>query len=151
MKIGELSRRTGLSLSRIRYYERIGLLRAVERLPNGYRVYPENAVVILGLILVAQDAGFTLEEMQMLAPRDLAVWDHDLLAETLARKIAEIEAEQARLAASKAHLLTITQAMTSKPDGMDCASNAERIMSLAMLGRAHITRRLGNGASKGGK
>ena len=72
MKIGELSQRTGLSLSRIRYYERIGLLRVVERLPNGYRVYPENAVVILGLVLVAQDAGFTLEEMQMLVPRDLA-------------------------------------------------------------------------------
>ena len=57
MKIGELSQRTGLSLSRIRYYERIGLLRVVERLPNGYRVYPENAVVILGLVLAAQDAG----------------------------------------------------------------------------------------------
>ena len=147
MKIGELSQRTGLSLSRIRYYERIGLLRVVERLPNGYRVYPENAVVILGLVLVAQDAGFTLEEMQMLVPRDLASWDHDLLTATLARKIAEIEAEQARLAASKAHLLAITKAMASRPDGIDCASNAERVMSLTMLGRAHMTKRAGGGAA----
>lgn len=139
MKIGELSQRTGLSLSRIRYYERIGLLRAVARLPNGYRVYPENAVVILGLVLVAQDAGFTLEEMQMLVPRDLASWDHDLLTATLARKIAEIEAEQARLTASKAHLLAITEATAGRPDGIDCASNAERVLSLTMLGRAHLT------------
>ena len=139
MKIGELSQRTGLSLSRIRYYERIGLLRAVARLPNGYRVYPENAVVILGLVLVAQDAGITLEEMQMLVPRELASWDHDLLTATLARKIAEIEAEQARLAASKAQLLAITEAMAGRPDGIDCASNAERVLSLTMLGRAHLT------------
>ena len=139
MKIGELSQRTGLSLSRIRYYERIGLLRAVARLPNGFRVYPENAVVILGLVLVAQDAGFTLEEMQMLVPRELASWDHDLLTATLARKIAEIEAEQGRLAASKAQLLAITEAMAGRPDGIDCASNAERVLSLTMLGRAHLT------------
>ena len=139
MKIGELSQRTGLSLSRIRYYERIGLLRAVARLPNGFRVYPENAVVILGLVLVAQDAGITLEEMQMLVPRDLASWDHDLLTATLARKIAQIEAEQARPAASKAQLLAITEAMAGRPDGIDCASNAERVMSLTMLGRAHLT------------
>lgn len=139
MKIGELSQRTGLSLSRIRYYERIGLLRVVERLPNGYRVYPENAVVILGLVLVAQDAGFTLEEMQMLVPRELASRDYDLLTATLARKIAEIEAEQARLAASKAQLLAITEAIAGRPDGIDCASNAERVLSLTMLGRAHLT------------
>ncbi|MBA4491757.1 MerR family DNA-binding transcriptional regulator [Paracoccus sp. S1E-3] len=147
MRIGELSRRTGLSQSRIRYYERIGLLRAVERLPNGYRVYPENAVIIIGLILLAQDAGFTLEEMQMLVPRDLAVWDHDLLTATLSRKITEIEIAQARLAASKAHLLAISEALSSRPDGMDCASNAERVMSLAMLGRAHMVQRGGHAAA----
>ncbi len=147
MKIGELSQRTGLSLSRIRYYERIGLLRAVARLPNGFRVYPENAVVILGLVLVAQDAGFTLEGVRMLVPRELASWDHDLLTATLARKIAEIEAEQARLAASKAQLLAITEAMAGRPDGIDCASNAERVLSLTMLGRAHLTKRAGSGAA----
>ncbi len=139
MKIGMLRRRPGSSLSPIPSYDRIGRVRVVERLPNGYRVYPENAVVILGLVLVAQDAGFTLEEMQMLVPRELASWDHDLLTATLARKIAEIEAEQARLAASKAQLLAITEAMAGRPDGIDCASNAERVLSLTMLGRAHLT------------
>ncbi len=31
MKIGELAERTGLATSRIRFYERIGLLKSVER------------------------------------------------------------------------------------------------------------------------
>ena len=86
MKIGALAAQTGLSCSRIRYYERIGLLKAVERLPNGYRIYLDEAVVILKLIVVAQEAGFTLEEMQRLIPPDLGSWDRDLLARTLAAK-----------------------------------------------------------------
>ena len=34
------------------------------------------------MILIARDAGFTLEETQMPTPQDRAIWDHDLLAET---------------------------------------------------------------------
>lgn len=37
MKIGDLAKRTGLTASRIRFYERVGLLKAVERTTNGYR------------------------------------------------------------------------------------------------------------------
>ncbi len=39
VNIGELARRTGMSASTIRFYEKQGLLKAVERRPNGYRVY----------------------------------------------------------------------------------------------------------------
>ncbi|WP_443111535.1 MerR family DNA-binding transcriptional regulator [Burkholderia sp. FERM BP-3421] len=45
MKIGELAERTGLTPSRIRFYERIGLLTAVERQTNGYRAYSSDAVL----------------------------------------------------------------------------------------------------------
>ena len=47
MKIGELARRSGLTPSRIRFYERIGLLKTVDRQSNGYRTYPQQAVMIL--------------------------------------------------------------------------------------------------------
>ena len=49
MKIGELARRTGLAASRIRFYEEAGLL-VVPRQANGYRDYPEQAVLLLELI-----------------------------------------------------------------------------------------------------
>ena len=39
LRIGELAQRTGLAPSRIRFYERIGLLQTVERQANGYRSY----------------------------------------------------------------------------------------------------------------
>ncbi|WP_375145378.1 MerR family DNA-binding transcriptional regulator [Vibrio parahaemolyticus] len=35
MKIGELAQKTGLAPSRIRFYERIGLLKTVTRKPMG--------------------------------------------------------------------------------------------------------------------
>jgi DNA-binding transcriptional MerR regulator len=46
MRIGELSKATGVSSRALRYYEQQGLLRS-ERRPNGYREYaPESAEVV---------------------------------------------------------------------------------------------------------
>ena len=42
MKIGELSQRTGMATSAIRFYESSGLLPAAERGANGYRQYGEE-------------------------------------------------------------------------------------------------------------
>ncbi|MFF0489019.1 MerR family transcriptional regulator [Nocardia sp. NPDC004068] len=43
MRIGELARRTGVSVRSLRYYESQGLLSAT-RTPGGQREYPESAV-----------------------------------------------------------------------------------------------------------
>ena len=104
MKIGELAGRTGLTPSRIRFYERIGLLKTVRRQANGYRTYPPEAVDMLMLITTAQQAGFSLQELRALLPADLTSWDHGALLEALHQKVREIEAIQERLAASKARL-----------------------------------------------
>ena len=71
MKIGELARRTGLTASRIRFYESLGLLPMVERMPNGYRHYPKGAQLVLELIDTAQQAGFSLDEIRTLLPTNL--------------------------------------------------------------------------------
>ena len=76
MKIGELAKRTGLSASKIRFYEDIGLLKMVERKANGYRSYPEEAEVVLNLIVSGQQAGFSLDELKALLPADLSGWQH---------------------------------------------------------------------------
>jgi len=44
MRIGELSRRTGISTSRIRFYEKQEVLPKPIRGENGYREYPDTAV-----------------------------------------------------------------------------------------------------------
>lgn len=129
MKIGELAQRTGLAPSRIRFYERIGLLKAARRQENGYRSYPEDAVLALKLIAVGQRAGFSLDELRALLPGDLASWEHGTLLDTLRRKVRDIEALQAQLAQSRAHLLELMAQIEAKPQDMDCAANARRVLT----------------------
>jgi len=134
MKIGELAWRTGLTASRIRFYESLGLLPMVERLPNGYRHYPRDAQLVLELIDTAQQAGFSLDEIRALLPANLEKWDHAALVATLRRKLADIEALQDRLARSKAQLKALLGDIESKPDDLSCAANARRVLSRMLLG-----------------
>jgi len=129
MNIGELAKRTGLTNSRIRFYERAGLLKTVDRRPNGYRTYPQEAVLALDLIATAQKAGFSLDEIRKLLPPDLGQWDHDALLEALRRKVTDIEALQIRLKQSKAQLVALIKNIEAKPADIDCAANARRVLS----------------------
>jgi DNA-binding transcriptional MerR regulator len=129
MKIGELAERTGLATSRIRFYERVGLLKSVTRQNNGYRSYPDDAVLVLKLIATGQRAGFSLDELRTLLPRDLANWEHGTLLDTLRRKVQDIEAMQAQLAQSKVQLVELMAQIEARPQDMDCAANARRVLS----------------------
>lgn len=129
MKIGELATRTGLAASRIRFYEASGLI-AAQRQANGYRSYPEQTVQTLGLIACAQQSGFSLEEIRRLLPgTEQPGWAHAELLDSLQRKVGEIETMQQRLAHNKAQLLSIIASIESKPEGMQCSENAERVLA----------------------
>ena len=134
MKIGELAERTGLNPSRIRFYESIGLLKMVERQANGYRRYPPEAVLVLNLITTAQKAGFSLDELRNLLPQDLSQWQHGMLIDTLQCKVREIEALERQLGESKRHLLSLITEIESKPDDIDCATNARRLLAGCLPG-----------------
>ncbi|KUM03760.1 MerR family transcriptional regulator [Chromobacterium subtsugae] len=134
MKIGELAKRSGMAASAIRFYESKGLLKMASRQVNGYRDYPPEALAVLSIIRDAQQAGFTLDEIRQLLPGDFQSWRHEELLSALRRKVADIEALQARLAQSKAHLQALIQMIAAKPDDMDCKENAARV--LANLGVA---------------
>jgi DNA-binding transcriptional MerR regulator len=64
--IGKLARQSGLRASAIRYYEAHGLLRPAMRLPNGYRLYDEDAASTLRFLRRAQSFGITLREIKQL-------------------------------------------------------------------------------------
>ena len=63
LAIGELARRTGLSVSAIRYYEEQGLLVA-ERNAGGQRRFFRSDIRRLSFVLIAQQFGFTLEQIR---------------------------------------------------------------------------------------
>ena len=64
MRIGDVARRTGLSTSRIRFYERNRLIPAASRGENGYRDYAADVLETLKFIAQAQGLGFTLDEIR---------------------------------------------------------------------------------------
>lgn len=134
MRIGELSARSGIAASRIRFYERIGLLRTVERRPNGYRIYPPMALVALEVITTAQAAGFSLGEIRTLLPTEIERWDHEALMKTLRGKIDEIVQLQTRLSATKARLEAAVEEIDARPEGIDCEANARRVIAGLLTG-----------------
>ncbi len=136
LRIGELAQRTGLAPSRIRFYERIGLLQTVERQANGYRSYPADAELVLKLIVTAQQAGFSLDDLRTLMPSGLTQLERGTLLDTLRRKVRDIEVLQAQLAQSKRHLVKLIAQIEAKPEDMSCAENARRMLSTMPVGEA---------------
>lgn len=129
MKIGGLAKLSGLTASRIRFYESSGLIKSVERKANGYRDYGPEAVWILEIITGAQNAGFSLDEIRTLLPISADDWQHDELLESLKRKVSEIEVLQKRLEQNKAQLLVVIEGIETKPEGLLCSENTQRLLN----------------------
>ncbi|MFF0109428.1 MerR family transcriptional regulator [Streptomyces hirsutus] len=73
MKIGELSRRTGVSVRSLRYYEQKCML-APERTAGGHREYPQTAVDRVVLIQQLLAAGLSGDKIASVLP---CMRDHD--------------------------------------------------------------------------
>jgi len=90
MTIGELSQRTGIAPSAIRFYEQEGLLPSARRV-SGRRVFDDDAVPHLIFVQVAQQAGFTLQEIRRLI-RDFRSDRWRRLAEQKLTELSELAA-----------------------------------------------------------
>lgn len=67
MKIGELSRQSGVSIRMLRHYEALGLL-APTRTEAGYRVYGAEAPATVARITALNAAGVKLDAIRTLLP-----------------------------------------------------------------------------------
>jgi MerR family redox-sensitive transcriptional activator SoxR len=96
ISIGRLAGRFGLNTSAIRYYERVGVLPAPERV-GGRRRYGPDAVRRLEVLEVAKRAGFTLDEASvLLRSADAGTPAFETLRDLADRKLPEVEALIAR-------------------------------------------------------
>src|SRR5712692_8058797 len=106
LQIGQVSKRTGLSVDAIRFYEKAGLLPRPARTGAGYRLYHQHEVADLEFIQKAQQLGFSLKEIRELFsiqrhPQEVCVHVRDLIAQKLAvvrTKIDELQTLEAGLA-----------------------------------------------------
>jgi len=107
--IGEISRRTGVKVATIRYYEGMGLIVPQARTEGNQRRYDRAGLKRLGFIRHARDLGLPLEtirELAALEDRDPAAHDeihaiaHDHLKGIRDRikRLRRLEAELQRIA-----------------------------------------------------
>ena len=95
LQIGEVARKTGLTVDAIRFYEKSGLLPCPARTEGGYRCYQEQHVADLEFIQQAQQLGFSLNEIRELFsihrhPDEACANVRDLIAAKLAVVRAKI-------------------------------------------------------------
>jgi DNA-binding transcriptional MerR regulator len=64
LKIGEVSKRSGVGVEALRFYEKSGLLDRPSRTYSGYRVYGAEVLERLAFIKQAQALGFSLDEIR---------------------------------------------------------------------------------------
>lgn len=64
LKIGEVSRESGIGIEALRFYERSGLLGKPVRSESNYRLYDEGVLERLAFIKKAQTLGFSLDEIK---------------------------------------------------------------------------------------
>ena len=102
-KIGELARRTGLTVRTLHHYDAIGLLSPAERSGGGHRVYGEADVRRLYRIVSLRSLGFPLEAIATALDGD-AVDARAAVEDHLARLEDQME-QQRRLRISLRQLL----------------------------------------------
>jgi len=133
LSIGEVAERVGASVSAIRFYEREGLLPEAERV-GGQRRFTEETVRRLGIIDVAKQAGFSLEEVGVLLTSvDRGAPAHKQLQALAARKLPEVDALLARAQAMRDWLTTASECGCDSLE--DCALFVDASRTWTLIGR----------------
>ncbi|PIE16583.1 MAG: transcriptional regulator [Rhodobacterales bacterium] len=131
--IGELSRKTGVKVPTIRYYEQIGLIDPPERSAGNQRRYAQSGVARLSFIRHSRDLGFSLEDtrefLELSAHPDRRCEDaHQIAArhlKALREKIAKLqrlEQELERFSRCKAGHLGECAVLETLADHRLCAT-----------------------------
>jgi DNA-binding transcriptional MerR regulator len=64
MSIGLLSKKTGISIAAIRYYESLDLLSKIDRKANGHREFSQDSLAALTLVKNLREAGLPLKDVK---------------------------------------------------------------------------------------
>ncbi len=132
--IGALSKRTGVKVTTIRYYESIGLMSVPDRSASGQRIYTEDAAERLNFIRHARELGFSMDvireliKLQMQPSKDCAVVD-----EIARRNLTDVRHRLSQLKALEKELEAMISACAGGAIGscavLGCLSDHEQCLS----------------------
>ncbi|WP_412458550.1 MerR family transcriptional regulator [Mycolicibacterium fortuitum] len=99
LTIGDVTQRSGVAQTALRYYEQVGLLPAPQRV-GGQRRYQESVLMRLHVIGLCKTAGFSLTEIGLLLKDDTP--GRPMARELAQSKLVEIDAQLEALARARA-------------------------------------------------
>jgi DNA-binding transcriptional MerR regulator len=95
LSIAQFAQRSGMASSRLRFYERRGLLLPATRLANGYRAYSQEQVAEAQLICSLRETGMSIASIRTFLGLDacgrrelLSQWSHEVALRQLSIQIA---------------------------------------------------------------
>jgi len=130
LTIGKLAERADISTDTLRYYEKMGLIKAANRSEAGYRIYGDDAERILQFIKGAKTLNFTLEEIRQLLTLNRS--DKATCAEVLKHttgKIAEAKQKISELKEVKKILTSLVEQCPADESAIACCPILKHIKS----------------------
>ncbi|MGW0073195.1 helix-turn-helix domain-containing protein [Streptosporangium sandarakinum] len=110
--IGDLARRTGLTVKTIRFYSDRGIVTPTDRSPAGHRRYDIEAAARLDLVCTLRDLGLGLAMIRKVVDRELSLTEVAAThAEALATQISALRLRRA--------VLTVVAERGATPEEMD--------------------------------
>jgi MerR family transcriptional regulator, copper efflux regulator len=117
MKIGEVSRLSGIGVEALRFYERNGLIGRPGRTRSGYRLYDDQVLERLDFIKRAQTLGFSLEEIsQIIAEREAGRSPCAEVRETVQARLQELEERMKQMKQFRRELVATLDEWKTKGD-----------------------------------
>ncbi|UBU11274.1 MerR family transcriptional regulator [Nonomuraea gerenzanensis] len=129
--IGDLARRTGLTVKTVRFYSDAGIVPPTSRSPAGYRLYDLAAAARLDLVRTLRDLGLDLPTIRKVVDREASLPE-------VAAAHADALAAQIRTLRLRRAVLTVVARRGSTPEEM------ELMHELAKLSEAERRRLIGD-------
>ncbi|MFI5642144.1 MerR family transcriptional regulator [Streptomyces goshikiensis] len=118
--IGELARRTGLTVKTIRFYSDRGIVAPTDRSPAGYRLYGIDAVARLDFVRTLRELGLDLPTIRKVVDRELRLPE-------VAAAHAEALAVQIRVLSLRRAVLTAVAERGSTPEETELMHRLARL------------------------
>jgi DNA-binding transcriptional MerR regulator len=132
--VTRLARAAGTSADAVRHYTELGLLAPVRDRSNNYRHYDEGQLARLQFVRTSRELGFSLDDIRsILADADRGDSPCPNVRELYQRRLAEVEAEIARLQAQRRRMRGLLQGWEALPD---CVPSGRTLCHLIDQARA---------------
>ncbi|MFB8037881.1 MerR family transcriptional regulator [Streptomyces sp. NPDC056004] len=120
LPIGDLARRTGLTVKTVRFYSDRGIVSPAARSPAGYRLYAPAAVARLRLVRTLRELGLDLSTTRKVADRELSLSE-------VAATHAQALTVQIRTLRMRRAVLTVAAGRGSTPEELEAMHELTRL------------------------